>query len=244
MYNEAANVARTLARVREALAESGLDWELILVDDGSTDGSRAAAEEAAGDEPRIRVLGHTPNAGRGRALREGITASRGEVVVTGDFDLSYDPGHHLRLREALIADPELHLVLGSVYMPGGRIEGVPRGRVLVSRLGNALLRQAFGRRFHTLTCVLRAYRGETVRRMRFEADRKEFHLESLTWFTDLGLGVAEIPATLVWPGGERRSTLRLPKSVPSHLGYVLSEAPTGFLLRRRRRKARARAFTA
>jgi len=88
-YNEAGileHAIRTMASPMRTLEGS---WELIVVNDGSVDGSGAIAERVARDYPEVRVLGYRYNKGRGHALRTGIAAARGEIVITTEIDLSW-----------------------------------------------------------------------------------------------------------------------------------------------------------
>jgi len=224
MYNEEENVAETARRVRDALAAFPGSWELLMVDDGSTDGSRARAEAAAADDARVRVVGYTPNAGRGRALRAGFAATRGDVVVTVDFDLSYEPSHILRLWEALRREPAPDIVLASAYMPGGSSEGVPGGRLMASKAGNWLLRLAWPKRIYTSTCIVRGYRRAALERLALTSDGKEIHLEILSQAFDGGLRVEEIPGHLR-ARKLGKSKARLGRAIASHLAFLARRRP-------------------
>jgi len=224
MYNEAENVAGTVSAVEEALAGFPGSWELIVVDDGSTDESRARAEALRNEEPHLRVLGYTPNAGRGRALRTGFEAARGDVIVTIDFDLSYEPGHILRLHEALAAADPPDIVLVSAYMPGGSTQGVPAKRLLASKAGNWLLRLAWPHRIYTSTCIVRGYRRAALEVLELTQDRKEIHLEILGQAFDRGLRVAEIPGHLR-ARARGASKARLGRAVTSHLAFLARRRP-------------------
>ncbi|HUT35519.1 MAG TPA: glycosyltransferase [Planctomycetota bacterium] len=224
MFNEAENVAETARRVREALAAFPGSWELVMVDDGSTDASRARAEAEAARDPRIRVAGYTPNAGRGRALRTGFAAARGRFVVSVDFDLSYEPSHILRLHAALAREGGPDLVLASAYMPGGTSEGVSWRRLLPSRLGNWLLRFAWPKRIYTSTCIVRGYRREALERLALAEDGKEIHLEILSQAFDRGLRVEEIPGHLR-ARARGKSKARLGGTIGSHLRFLARRRP-------------------
>ena len=224
MYDEAENVAETVRHVREGLEAFGGSWELVVVDDGSTDDSRARAEALAAEDPRVRVLGYAPNAGRGRALRTGFGAARGDTIVTIDFDLSYEPSHILRLHEALTGEDPPDIVLASAYMPGGTTEGVPPKRLLASKLGNWLLRLAWPQRICTSTCIVRGYRRRALEVLALKEDRKEIHLEILEQAFAAGLRVAEIPAHLR-ARVRGASKARLGRSVCSHLAFLARRRP-------------------
>jgi len=231
MYNEEENIERTVTMIRDAMKDFPGEWEFIMVDDGSTDGTRAAAERAAKDDPHLRVIGYSTNAGRGKALRHGFAAARGKVIATTDFDLSYHPDHILRMYEELVKDPEVDVVLASAYMPGGSVSGVPWFRLFVSKLGNKILRFALGGRFYTITCIVRAYRRDVIRSLELESDGKEIHLEILSKLVALGYNITEIPARL--EGRKKgKSKFKFRATTLSHLLFGLFERPMmlfGFL---------------
>jgi len=196
MYNEEENVARTVELISEALADMPEAWELVLVDDGSTDGTLAAARALEKDRPWLRVISYPENRGRGKALRTGFAAARGDIVATTDFDLSYSPDHLRRLYDYLRAHPDVDAVLGAPYMPGGTVVDVPWKRHLVSRVGNKVLSFAMGGAFTTISSILRAYRREVLDALDLREDGKEIHLEILSKAVSLGFRVREIPAHL------------------------------------------------
>ena len=224
MFNEEANVATTISRIKEAMKGFRGTWEFVMVNDGSTDGTWETAKALAAAEPNVRVVGYPQNAGRGKALRTGFAAAEGRIVASVDFDLSYSPDHILRMYDYLEANPGVDIVLASAYMPGGRSAGVPLGRLMASVLGNIVLKHALGGKLHTLTCVVRAYRREALEALDLESDGKEIHLEIISKAQSLGLRIAEIPATLT--GRKKgKSKFKLRKTSTSHLVFGIVERP-------------------
>lgn len=224
MFNEEANVARTWERVRDGLADLGSSWELVMVDDGSTDDSRRIAEELAATDARLRVVGYATNKGRGSGLRTGFAAARGRIVVSVDFDLSYSVDQVRTLFTYLEEHPDADVVLGSIYMPGGKAEGVPAFRLLVSKLGNKVLALALQGRFHTVTAVFRGYRRAVLRQLDLASDGKEIHLEILARCDALGFNVREIPATLR-PRKRGSSKFRFGGTAVTHLLFSFAQRP-------------------
>jgi glycosyltransferase involved in cell wall biosynthesis len=224
MYNEEENVPETVRRVGEALASFAGSWEFVIVDDGSTDASRAKAEGIASEDPKVRVVGYTPNAGRGRALRTGFAAARGEIVVSVDFDLSYEPTHILRMYEALAAESGPDIVLVSAYMPGGTSEGVPWKRLAASKLGNRVLRLAWPRRIYTSTCIVRGYRRRALEQLALKSDGKEIHLEILSQAFAQGLRIEEIPGHLR-ARTRGKSKARLGHAIRTHVAFLARQRP-------------------
>lgn len=225
MFNEAANVRATIESVREALEGQVESYEVVAVDDGSTDGTTSKLEELAGEVPELVVAGYAHNRGRGAALRQGFATSRGQYVVSIDADLSYGPEHILQLHRALVDDPELDIVLGSAYMPGGRTEGVNVFRLAVSRLGNLLLSLLLPSRIYTSTCVLRGYRRSALSSLLLYSNGKDIHLEILAKAFSLGMRIREVPAVL---RARRRggSKFKLGPTIVSHLVFGATEKPT------------------
>ena len=224
MFNEEENVSSTVQRIGETMEGFDAEWELVMVNDGSTDGTLAAAQAEAASDQRVRVVSYPVNRGRGCALRTGFAAARGDIVVSTDFDLSYTPDHLLKLYHALRDDEGADVVLGSAYMPGGAVEGVPFNRIFWSKLGNRILSWAFGGQFKTITCVLRGYRRHVLESLELQSDGKEIHLEILSKVVALGYRVQEIPATLRWRK-KGASKFKLRKTSASHLLFGVLERP-------------------
>lgn len=224
MFNEEQNVERTVGMIREEMRKFAGRWEFIMVNDGSADRTREVAEGFAREDPRLRVVGYPENMGRGRALRTGMAAARGRIIVTTDFDLSYHPSHVLTLYNELDAHPDVDVVLGSAYMPGGTTEGVPPFRLFVSKLGNRILRYAMNGRYWTITCVLRGYRRRVLESLELESDGKEIHLEILSKVTALGYKVKEVPAHLK-ARKKGKSKFRFRTTSISHLIFSVFEKP-------------------
>ena len=134
VYNERFLVRELLTRVL-ALEIPGISAiELVVVDDGSRDGTREILREFTAAEPRIRYIEHEKNGGKGAALRTGIRAATGDLIVFQDADLEYDPRDYARLVKPFLED-SADVVYGSRFLPG------ERRRVLNYRhtLGNRLL---------------------------------------------------------------------------------------------------------
>lgn len=223
-YNESENLADAVERIAAVFADRPERWEVILVDDGSTDDTREVIARLASADPRIVPAGYDRNAGRGRALRVGFGRARGKIIVSIDADLSYDPRYILSLLDALYADPTADLVLGSPYMPGGGTEGVDPRRLFVSRLGNKILQGAISSEIHTFTGIFRAYRREVLDALELESDGKEIHLEILSRALGAGYHVKEVPAVLT-SRRKGRSKFRLGGTVLSHLLFSFNERP-------------------
>ena len=122
VYNEAETIADVVARVRA----TELPVEMILVDDGSTDGSGEVLRQLA-EQPDCRVVFHERNQGKGAALKTGLAAARGDVIVIQDADMEYDP-RNFRLLLQPILEAEADVVYGSRFLRDDRRLSGPSSR--------------------------------------------------------------------------------------------------------------------
>jgi glycosyltransferase involved in cell wall biosynthesis len=231
MFNEAENVESTIDRVEEAMTSFKGMYEIVAVNDGSLDQTLEVLKRLESQNQRIRVVSYPKNIGRGMALRRGFQKSAGDIIVSIDADLSYDPRYILDLVEALKAEPEIDVILASPYMPGGGTRDVPFLRLWISRLGNRILRLALPNRIYTSTGIFRAYQKRVLDSLELESDGKEIHLEILSKALALGYRVKEVPAVLT-ARKKGRSKFRFKRTAVSHLVFSLFEKPMivfGFL---------------
>jgi glycosyltransferase involved in cell wall biosynthesis len=223
MFNEEEIIQDTISSVVVELGSLKIDWELVLVNDGSTDATAEICRAAVKGDPRIRLVDYGPNRGRGYALRRGFLATNGEYVISIDADLTYSPDHiSLIWRE--LNQSGMDIVLGSAYMPGGRTVNVPFKRLLISRIGNLILGLAFPGHLKTITCVLRGYRREVLDSLELEADGKEIHLEILAKAISVGFKIKEIPAVLT-ARQKGKSKFRFKSTSISHLLFSFYQKP-------------------
>jgi dolichol-phosphate mannosyltransferase len=231
MYNEAENAESTLNRVDEALATFSGTYEIIAVNDGSLDNTLDILDGLAEQNRKLKIVSYTKNVGRGMALRKGFKQSSGEIIVSIDSDLSYDPCYIIDFVETLRTEQDIDFVLASPYMPGGGVQNVPVLRLWVSKLGNKILRLAMPNRIYTSTGIFRAYRKRVLDSLELESDGKEIHLEILSKALALGYRVKEIPAILT--GRKKgRSKFKFRKTTLTHLVFSVFEKPMivfGFL---------------
>ncbi len=157
-YNEAENIELVVDRVRASVPE----LDVLVVDDGSPDGTGDLADKVAAHDEHVHVLHRTAKAGLGAAYLAGFAwgLTRGyDVLVEMDADGSHLPEQLPRLLEAL---PDADLVLGARWVPGGRVVNWPRRRELLSRGGNTYARLALGLPLHDATGGFRAFRRTTL----------------------------------------------------------------------------------
>ncbi|MFH1091554.1 MAG: glycosyltransferase family 2 protein [Pseudomonadota bacterium] len=179
-------------------------FEIIVVNDGSTDSTGTVIDRLASERDYLIALHHARNMGRGRGLRTGFDRASGAYVFTLDADLSYSPEHILRMLPPLETG-EADIVLASAYHPQGSVANVPYKRALVSRLGNKLFSISLGGQFKTLTCMVRGYRREVLKSLTLFSDGKDIHLEIVQKALILGFKIVEVPADLKWRPAKRTS---------------------------------------
>lgn len=236
VYNEEDGIEGNLSEIGSYMnGYLGPDgWEVIVVDDGSEDRTLKVLHGVAASKNWLQVVSLGHHCGRGMALRAGIDASRGERVITLDADLSYAPYHIERMLSALERE-NADIVVASAYGKGGTARNVPPKRLWVSRIGNKILSYMFGGTVSVLTCVVRAYNSDFIKRLDLHSDDKEIHLEILSKAKILGAKIVEVPADLQWrehklaksPGrpSPRRSTVTLKNTSASHLFFALLSKP-------------------
>ncbi|WP_162906637.1 glycosyltransferase family 2 protein [Algihabitans albus] len=237
-YNEAAIIEGATRHMLDQLAQLEEPWELILVDDGSRDGSRDLLQPIAKEFPALRAIGYARNRGRGFALKTGIEAARGDVVVTTEIDCSWGDDIVERLVAELRRRPELDMVIASPNLPGGGYRNVPAKRVWISRLGNALLRIGNSREITMYTGMTRAYRRERFLELVIDEPEKEFHLEVARKAQAFDFKISEIPAVLEWKdhrfakpeSGKRKSSSKIPKLMRTHLVFAIAASPFRYII--------------
>ncbi|MGH9379030.1 MAG: glycosyltransferase [Thermoanaerobaculia bacterium] len=134
LYNERYLVGELLRRILETPARDDVKLEILVVDDGSTDGSGEIVSRLAADHPEIRLLAQPENRGKGAAVRRGIREAQGDLILIQDADLEYDPRDYGRLLKPVFED-------GADAVYGSRFLAAERRRVLYFRhtLGNRLI---------------------------------------------------------------------------------------------------------
>ncbi|NKF23669.1 glycosyltransferase family 2 protein [Solimonas marina] len=158
IYNEADNIAPLVARIHEALATYGGDWELLLVDDGSRDDSAVRIDaESARYGRHVRRLRHARNRGQTAAMQAGIDAARGELIATIDGDLQNDPYDIVRMIDELYAR-DLDLLCG---LRADRKDHW-LSRKLPSRIANRVIARVTGVRLHDYGCSLKLMRRDVI----------------------------------------------------------------------------------
>jgi glycosyltransferase involved in cell wall biosynthesis len=184
LYNEAENLEDLHRELIAALEPTGRSFEIVLVDDGSTDGSRDRLLALEAKDPRVRPVILRRNFGQTAAFSAGFDRSRGDVVVTSDGDLQNDPADIPTL-VAKLEDGDLDMVCG-----WRRRRQDPLSKRIPSLLANRLISWATGVRLHDYGCSLKAMRGEVARGIRLYGEMHRFIPAVAAW---MGVSLAEVP---------------------------------------------------
>ena len=205
-------------------------WELILVNDGSTDRTGDLAEAFAKSRANVHVLHHMYNFRLGQALRSAFNKCRGDYVVTMDLDLSYSPDHICKMLSE-IQSTRAKIVIASPYMKGGKVSNVPWLRRVMSRWANRFLSLLVKTPFDkptTLTGMVRAYDKKFLSGLALKAMDVDIHSEIIYKAMILRARIVEIPAHLEWnyaieKDKRRQSSMRILRSIMLNLtsGFAL-----------------------
>jgi len=195
-YDEAENLPGIAAAILAAVP----DATLLVVDDGSPDGTGELAERLAADDPRIRVRHRAGKAGLGKAYLDGFAVALdggASAVVQMDADWSHDPTALPRLLGPIAAG-SADLVIGSRYARGGRVEDWGLTRRLISRGGSLFAKIVLGLRPSDLTGGFKAWRASTLRGVRFDGIHSGgyvFQIEMTLRASRAGARILEVPIT-------------------------------------------------
>ncbi len=183
-YNEEENVPVLYERLKGVLEGLNHDYEIIFVDDGSTDGTFAVLKDLAGKDRRVKVIRFRRNYGQTAAMYAGFEHAEGDVIITMDADLQNDPEDIPRLLSKLEE--------GYDIVSGWRKDRKDPflSRKLPSRVANWIISKVTGVELHDYGCTLKAYRSEIAKRYRLYGDMHRF-LPALA--KRFGAKVTEIP---------------------------------------------------
>ena len=220
------NFHANVERLREQLDQK-YDLMLVLVDDGSSDGTLCKLRELFSDDRSCMIVSHDENRGVGAAIMTGIRQASTEIVCSMDFDCSYDPQQFSDMIPLLGDDVDI--VTASPYHPDGLVRNVPHWRLALSKAASVLYGCLLDSKLFTYTSCFRVYRRRSVVNIQLRNDGFVGVVE-LLWEVDRGGGkIVECPATL----GIReygQSKMRTMEVMFGHLKLMCSG-----LMRRRKR---------
>ena len=222
-YNEAAIIDNNLQILCEYMQslENLYDWEIVIVNDGSRDGTYEKAKAFAKDRQNVKVLTHRTNFGLGQALRYGFKNCQGDYIAVVDLDLSYSADHIGEMLERMVKT-QARIVVASPYMRGGSISNVPWLRKVLSIWANRFLSFTDKRSLATLTGMVRVYDAKFLNKITLRSRGMEINPEVIQKARLLGARIEEIPAHLHWlpqkaKEVKRTSSMKIAKQVTAVL---------------------------
>lgn len=236
-YNEEVILEGSVRRMVRNLETLQGQWELIIVNDGSQDGSLEIARRLEFEDPRIRVVSYPVNRGRGYALRAGVAQANGKIVVTTEIDCSWGDDIVQRITDEFKKHPDADIIIASPHLPGGGYKNVPALRVFFSTFGNYIIRAGLTYSVTMNTGMTRGYRRDKFLALPLDENGKEMHLEIVNKALAFGYRIVEIPAILEWKDGQlakqsgasRKSSSRVGRIIQTHLLFSLVAAPFRYL---------------
>lgn len=232
-YNEELIIESAVKKLLGNLSKLNYQWELVLVNDGSTDKSFEIVKEVVNRLDNVILISYPLNRGRGYALNKGINASSGDIIATTEIDLSWGDDIIQKIVNKFEQEPYWDCVVVSPNLSEGGYKNVPLRRVLISKIGNSIIRSFFTKKVTMNTGMTRGYRKDIIQNLPILEEGKEFHLEVLLKLITLGYKITEIPTILEWKDSKfikkgnmtRKSSSKISKLIVSHLNFAVFANP-------------------
>jgi glycosyltransferase involved in cell wall biosynthesis len=189
VFNEESTAAEVVETVRTLDFGPGLDKEIIVINDGSSDGTRAALERFE-KVPGIVVHHNRVNLGKGSSVRLGFSYATGDLVTIQDADLELDPAEYKRLIVPIV-EGRADVVYGSRFLEGGRRGSLPF--YLANRSLAALTNVLYGSQLTDIETCYKVFRRDVLDRLKLRASRFEFEPEITAQLLRAGFRIVELP---------------------------------------------------
>jgi glycosyltransferase involved in cell wall biosynthesis len=185
-YNDSGTIASLVITAIQAASKLTPDYEVIVVNDGSTDGTAQILEELARVYPQVRIVTHPVNRGYGGALRSGFASASKELIFYTDGDAQYDPAEMEALWPGMTGD--VHLVNGFKISRSD-----PWHRIVIGRIYHHTVKALFGLQVRDVDCDFRLLRRSVFDRVRLEKNSGVICLEMMKKIQDAGFKIVEVP---------------------------------------------------
>ncbi len=192
VYNERTVVERSLSLVLAASLPENMERELVIVDDCSTDGTSAILRKLAAEEPRIRLIPHAVNQGKGAAVRTAIKNAKGDFCLIQDADLEYDPAEYGKLLRPLL-DGRADAVFGSRYLAAEQTRVLPYWHTVINKTLTLLSNMFSNLALTDMETCYKVFRTDLLKSIPIRSDRFGFEPEISMKCSKRQLRVYEVP---------------------------------------------------
>ena len=217
MYNEHEIIQDTVRTLHAYLQSQFEDFELIFVDDGSSDGSKEKVEEL--QMPNTRVIRYTPNRGKGCAVRTGMLDCTGDLAMFLDSDLAYGTEVIKQAADLILAHPDKDILIGSRVLHPEGYSGYTWLRKTASKAYILVLNLTGGLKQSDSQCGCKLFRGKAIKDIfsRMQTDGFAFDFEAILWAQKLGYSIIEMPVKII---NHRQSKVRVFRDAFQMLGEL------------------------
>jgi dolichol-phosphate mannosyltransferase len=194
VFNQAKKISYSIEKIKQAVELSFSNYELIVVNDGSTDSTLTILKDLAMTDGHVRIISYTPNRGKGYAVRQGVLDSQGDAVIFLDGDLDISPDLIKDYVERLSTSD---LVIASKNHPGSAVR-IPKSRAFLSRAFNFLIRATIGIAQTDTQAGFKVGKGDIMRKIfrNVSVNRYAFDVELLAIASVMHLKVQEMPVIM------------------------------------------------
>lgn len=194
-YNEAENILTYTTTLFPSLNRLNIPYEVIFVNDGSTDATLNGLMGLKQNNNSVVIVSYDKNAGLGIALRRGIAAARGEIIIPLDADLTFHPDQ-VRLLIDRFNQGDCDCVIGSHFSKGGKLEAVGIHRIILSRVVNVMYKLLFNCEIKSISSIFRLYKSGDVKKLSLSSTGFDINAEILYKLLRVNKVVVEVPVTL------------------------------------------------